>query len=111
MAADEELRQGPAQQAAEHETGGRAGDGQLHRALQVHRVAEARGVGAAGTVTTSQREGAFQETDHRVQIHCPGRSDPDRVLDHDEHGGHQEEDEEPGTALDEHPARRPNQPS
>jgi hypothetical protein len=73
-------------------------------ALQVHRLAEARGVGTPGTVTAGQRDGATQKTDHRVQIHRLGRREPDCVVDHDENRGDQQEDEEPGPALDEHPS-------
>ena len=91
------------QQAPEHQSGRRARHGQLHRADDVHRVAEPPAVRGAGPVSAGQRHRPAEQADDRVQVHRQRRRNPDEVLDGDEPDADRQEDDQLRPALQQHP--------
>ena len=77
VALDQVLGDRAAEDRPQDQARGRGRHGELHHALQVHRLAQAPGVGRAGAVPADERDRAAEQPDHRMQVERERDADAD----------------------------------
>ena len=96
---DQALGQRAAEQAADDQAEGGAGDAQGGGAGQAVLAFQHRAPGAGGAVAAHQGDGAGDQADQRIKPQQGGQAYAYGVLHHDEDGDHAQEDEQASAAF------------